>query len=113
MRSKKDIHPASYKLVTLYRLTSDEPFVQLSILSHETGYRYGHHQITGQVKNEGATTAKSVEVVCTYYDSAGKVIDESYDWLGNIEPGATASFELRMSREIEPHHYELQVQGRR
>jgi hypothetical protein len=108
---QKDIHPASYKLVTLYRLTSDEPFVELSILSHETGYWYKYHQITGQVENEGETTAKFVEVVCTYYDAAGKVIDESSDSLGNIEPGATASFKLRMSREIEPHHYELQVQG--
>ena len=109
---QKEISPASSKLVALYRFTETEPFTELSILSHETGYRYGHHHITGQVKNEGSTTAKSVKVVCTYYDAAGMVIGGSYDAIGNIGPDGAAAFELTMSREMEPHHYELQAQGR-
>jgi hypothetical protein len=109
------ISPASYKISMEYRVTTDEPFEGLAILSHTPSVdSLGYHRIVGEVKNNGTTQATFVKVVCTYYDSSGTVIGKAYTYTNpyTINTGDTAPFELSSYRELTPAYYELQVQGR-
>ena len=110
------IVPASYKLTVSYLATADQPFQGLAILSNTPSVdSSGYHKIVGEVKNNGAAQATYVEVDCTYYDSAGKVMGISYTFTDpkDLNAGDVAQFELSsFPRIITPASYELQVQGR-
>lgn len=108
------INPSSYKLSVDYQVTQDQPFQGLVILSHTPSVDgSGYHKIVGEVKNNGANQATYVQVICTYYDSAGIVIGKSFTFTDpyTISVGDTAPFELSSYREFTPANYELQVQG--
>jgi hypothetical protein len=109
------ITPASYTLTVSYEVTTDQPFEGLVILSNTPSVDIaGYHNIVGEVKNNGATQSTYVKVVCTYYDSAGKVMGKSYTFTdpSDLGLGDTAPFELSSyPRIITPASYELQVQG--
>ena len=106
------IEPASYEL----SVTWDEaPFEGLEIISHSSYITSsGYHRIFGTVKNNGSEEAEYVEVVCTYYNSEGNVIDaeRTYTDPSDIEVNETAIFEISLWRKISPSSYEFQVQGR-
>ena len=106
------IEPASYEL----SVTWDEaPFEGLEIISHSSYITSsGYHRIFGTVKNNGSEEAEYVEVVCTYYNSEGNVIDTEWTYTdpSDIEVNETAIFEISLWRKIRPSSYELQVQGR-
>jgi hypothetical protein len=111
----EDITPASYELAIEYRVTTDQPFEGLAILSHTFSVdNSGYPRIVGEVKNNGAMQATFVNVVCTYYDSSGTVIGkaDAYTNPYTLNAGDTAPFELSLYRELTPAYYELQVQGR-
>lgn len=104
-----------YLLRGSYSTTTEEPFVGLHILSHWSWVdAQGYHWIGGQVQNNGDTTAGSVMVVATYYDSEGAVIgtDTVSPASRRLVPGQTEFFEVySYPRKIEPASYSLQVQG--
>ena len=110
-----EITPASYKLTVDYLTTSEQPLSGLAILSHTPSVdSLGYHKIVGEVKNNADKEADFVQIVGTYYDSAGKVIGASYTFTNpeDLGVGDTAPFELSSyPRKINPTSYELQVQG--
>ena len=57
----------------------DTPNTRLAILNDALSYdQYGYYHVTGQMGNAGSTTANNVQVVVTFYDSSGKVVDAAY-----------------------------------
>ncbi len=71
----------------------------------------GNVRITGTVANKNDFTVKSATIAGVLMDADGRIVSEgSTVVLGGIEPGASASFDLRI--EYEPYaRYELYVQG--
>ncbi len=106
---------AGYSLDVQYDTTQDQPFEGLTILSQTASIDLqGLHNVVGEVKNNGASEATYVEVVGTYYNSAGNVIGISFTYTepSTINAGATSSFELTSyPLAVTPARYELQVQG--
>lgn len=106
---------AGYSLDVQYNTTQDQPFEGLTIVNPTASIDpQGLHNVVGEVKNNGASEATYVEVVGTYYNSAGKVIGISFTYTDpdTINAGATSSFELTSyPLAITPARYELQVQG--
>jgi hypothetical protein len=111
------IAPSSIKLTVDYQVTTDQPFEGLVILNHTPSVDdLGYYKVVGEVKNSGADQVQDIKVICTYYDSAGKVIGKS--WASTaflyVSVGDTATFELSSyPRKFTPASYELQVQGQR
>lgn len=56
----------------------------------------GHMHVVGEIKNFGANTATSIQVVCAYYDEEGTVIAAALTPPNpaELETGETASFEI-------------------
>ena len=110
------IEPTSYKLKVSYRVTNEEPFAGLEILSHSAKIdEFGYHKIVGEVENNGTRASSYVKVVCTYYDAKEEVIgtDSTYTDPSDIDVGDRAPFELSSyPRKLRPSSYELQVQGK-
>jgi hypothetical protein len=110
-----DASLASYSLDVQYTTTQDQPFEGLTIVNQTASIDpEGLHNVVGEVKNNGASTANFVKVMGTYYNSAGKVIGISFTYTdpATINAGATASFALTSyPLAITPAKYELQVQG--
>jgi len=71
----------------------------------------GNVRITGTATNENAFAVRDVNIAGTLLDAGGQIVSlGSTRVLGNIEPGASAAFDLRI--EYKPYaHYELFVQG--
>lgn len=71
----------------------------------------GNVRITGKVTNQNDFVVKSVTVAGMLQSADGRVVSEgSTIVLGSIEPGASASFDLRI--KYEPYsRYELYIQG--
>jgi hypothetical protein len=71
----------------------------------------GNVRITGAVANRNDFVVKSATVAGTLLDAGGRVLSEgSTIVLGDIAPGASARFDLRI--EYEPYaRYEVHVQG--
>jgi hypothetical protein len=107
------ITPSSYKLSEEYQMTLRQPPQGLAILNHTPSTTSGDYKIVGEVKNNGATQATYVKVVCTFYNSSGLVIGmgTTYTNPNTISAGGTAPFELHSYRKLTPAYYELQVQG--
>ena len=114
--SPGEVSPKSYRVDVSWQQAEEEPFDGLTIVGHSGEVdSQGCYQITGEVRNEGTETAHSVNVVCTCYDSEGKVREalSGYTDPQDIEPGDTAPFELSSyPTQLEPAHYELQVEAR-
>ncbi|NQE53084.1 hypothetical protein C5S29_05785 [ANME-1 cluster archaeon GoMg3.2] len=110
------IRPASYKLKVSYKVSNEEPFAGLVILSHSDRIdSMGYHKIVGEVKNNGVSASSYVKLVSTYYDAKGEVIgtDFTYTDPSDIDAGDSAPFELSSyPRKLRPSRYELQVEGR-
>jgi hypothetical protein len=73
----------------------------------------GNVRITGSAINENEFPLKSVTVAATLIDGSGQIVSTgSTTVLGDIESGASASFDLRI--EYEPYtRYEVYVQAAR
>ena len=73
----------------------------------------GYVRITGTVTNENTFAVKSATIGGTLIDDNGQIVSVGTTTvLGDIEPGASASFDLRV--EYEPYaRYEVYVQGAR
>lgn len=71
----------------------------------------GNVRITGQVTNQNDFVVKSATVAGTLLDAGGQVVSQgSTIVLGDIAPGASARFDLRIAHE--PYaRYEVYVQG--
>jgi hypothetical protein len=107
----------SVKLDETYRPTTGEPYSGLQILSHSSYIsRIGTYHVVGEVKNTGNRDVNYVEVIGTFYDSSGKVVDASFTYTdpSDVSAGQTSPFDLIvMSPQVSKiKTYELQVQGR-
>jgi len=71
----------------------------------------GNVRITGTATNENAFAVRDVNIAGTLLDAGGQIVSlGSTLVLGNIEPGASVAFDLRI--EYKPYsQYELFVQG--
>jgi uncharacterized protein (TIGR02588 family) len=78
------------------------------------------YHIVGEVQNNGAQTAKFVQVSATLYDSSNKVIgtDFSFTNPSDIDPGQKAPFEITIGTDKVMggdlsiiDHYAVQVSG--
>lgn len=54
--------------------------------------------VTGQIKNQGALTARFVQAIVTYYDASGKVVgvDSSYTDPTNLSPNQTGNYDTQL-----------------
>jgi hypothetical protein len=60
--------------------------------------------VEGEVKNNSSTTAVLVQVIGTFYDSAGQVVGTEYSFTNpnDILPGAVATFHIILSKASIP-----------
>lgn len=111
--------PHNYSLTAKGIETDEKPIASLEI-ANLTGWvdGEGFYRIVGEVHNKGSMVAKSVRVVCAYYDSNGNLITTSGDIVYpiSVNPGGKADFELssrpfpltvdNFDLFIAVHHYE-------
>ncbi len=95
----KDATWARYELSVIGAAGPVAPLPRLTILNTNPGMSpYGTFQITGTVRNDQGVSVRSVVVVATLYDVAGKVIDcartVSPVYYPELAPGATWDFTI-------------------
>lgn len=89
--------PHNYTLVAKGVETDQEPITSLEILNvTEWVDGEGFFRIRGAVHNKGSMIAKSVKVVCAFYDPTGSLITTSSDITDpiSVNPWGKADFEL-------------------
>lgn len=72
------------------------------ILSHsEAGSDFGNLYVVGEVKNNLSTVVNYVQIVGTFYDSSGLIIDSDFTYtdLDYLRPGEKSPFRLIISNE--------------
>jgi hypothetical protein len=76
--------------------------------------QFDNLEVLGKVKNTGAKTVSSVEVIVTAYDEGDKLIDvfSGYVVQDTIEPGEAGTFEVRSSQIKNAKRVELTVTAR-
>lgn len=85
--------------ITSYNTATAKP-LGLEILGNSSRIdAFGNMIINGTIKNTGAETAESVNIIATYYDSGGNVIAVSYSITepSNIEPGLALPFQTELA----------------
>lgn len=111
--------PHNYSLTAEGLETDEKPIASLEI-ANLTGWvdGEGFYRIVGEVHNKGSMVAKSVRVMCAYYDPNGNLITTSSDIVYpiSVNPGGKADFELssrpfplavgNFDLFIVVHHYE-------
>lgn len=90
--------PQKARLQWQWKETDEEPSRAIAVIN-KTGYfdyDLGYFKLNGEVKNQGNKPAKYVEIIATFYNKDGKVIDAdfTYSSLDVISPGATSPFEV-------------------
>jgi len=87
------------------------PVVLSGVVASKDGI--GNVRITGAVVNENAFTVKNPSVGGALIDASGRIVSVgSTTVLGDVEPGASVPFDLRI--EYEPYvRYQLYAQGTR
>jgi len=99
-----------------YAITSEAPYGGLSVLSHSSNLdAYGWYNVVGEVKNVGTQSAEYVQVIATFYNSAGTVIGTEFTFTSPSDLAAdqTAPFEMTVldtTVSAQIASYELQVQ---
>jgi len=104
--------PAKYELVLSYVKTSKETIAGLEIIDQTASIdKYGNYRVNGVIQNKGERKANLVSVVCTYYNSEGKVMAISRTHVSSeIEPGEEEAFETSSKpHKIVPASYELLI----
>ena len=104
--------PARYELTLSYVRTSEETVGGLEVVNRTSSIdKDGYCRIEGEVQNSGARKAFSVKIICTYYDSEGKVLAVSHAYVSSeMDTGDKAPFELSSKpHKINPASYELLV----
>lgn len=111
--------PHNYSLTAKGVETDEKPIASLEI-ANLTGWvdGEGFYRIVGEVHNKRSMVAKSVRVICAYYDPNGNLITISSDTVYpvSVNPGGKADFELssrpfsstvgNFDLFIVVHHYE-------
>lgn len=90
-------HVHHYTLTLAASYVTDPLPLGLEILSQNSSVDIsGTMHITGQIKNIGSERATSVELLATFYNASGNVVDASYDYStpSDLDSGQTASFEV-------------------
>ena len=108
------IQPASYRLDIEYSTTSEQPLTGLRIQSSSASVGGEYCEIVGEVSNSSNMPAEFVNIIATFYDSTGAVIDTSFTYtdIDVVQAGGTAPFRLSSyPRKISPASYKVQVQG--
>jgi hypothetical protein len=106
---------STFRLTVDKQATTDEAYDGLTIRSPAVDKSDGYHVI-GEVKNSGSRKLNSVEVLGTFYDSSGHVIDTAWVAYSSTSaqiPGGITRFTL-VSRYPQPSaiaSYKLDVQG--
>lgn len=107
-----------YDLQVDYKVTSETPYRDVTILSHSSYISHDYYYIVGEVQNVGDKTIEFVKIVATFYNGQGIVVGKSFTYteIDEIAPGQKSPFELtsypRKASEISVDHYSLQVQAR-
>lgn len=69
-------------------------------------------EISGQVKNNTSESQEYVQIIGTFYDESGVVVDVgmTYSSVDVLQPGGTSPFKLTVKNRNEITDYKLQVQ---
>ncbi len=72
---------------------------------------FGWYEVVGEVRNTGSTLARYVQVVATFYDASGAVIDtsSSYTNPSDISPASAAPFKVWSTKGSSVARYKLVV----
>jgi len=111
--------PTRYNLLAVGLETDEEPYGLLKIKNVKDWVDdKGFHKVSGEVYNMGPMIAKSVRVICAYYNYEGKLlaISDSVVDPVSIKPGGKSRFEvssypftfraMRYDLFVAAHHYE-------
>jgi len=109
--------PKSYKLRAIGLETNEEPYDFIKIKNVKSWIdKDGFHRVSGEVYNKGPLIAKSVRVICVYYDAEGKilVISDTVTDPISIIPGGRSHFDISSYPfPIKARRYDLFVSVRR
>jgi len=86
----------------------------ITVVSHETRpASFGRLQITGELRNDQTVIMRSAQVLVTFYDEAGKVVNVAMGYASNstLRPGETTVFTLNALRDVPFATYQIYAQG--
>lgn len=88
--------PAPRKAIVLPTLRPSPPIRVLSINVVDKVSRGKTWVVAGEVRNEGNTVARLVDVNVTLYNASGGVVDTAHDYAdpSPVAPGGTATFKV-------------------
>lgn len=106
---------AQYTLQMQWEPASDTAFQGITLVGtpQVNVDSIGFTHISGQVRNDGSSAAKFVQIIATFYAADGTVVGTDYTFasLDTIQPGQTSPYEL-ISQPVRPYAtYRLQVQA--
>jgi hypothetical protein len=86
----------------------------LAVVSDAQAQKFGRTYIVGEVVNNDQKPLRSIKIIATFYDDAGKVIGTnfSYATLDVVAPGAKSPFEISAADSSGFKRYALAVEGR-
>jgi len=89
--------------VTSASYTTDQPNTKLKVKGTSSNIdQIGSYHALGEVANTGSTTAKSVEVIVTFYNSTGGVVDTGLTFTSpsDLNAGATGPFDAPTNTNV-------------
>jgi len=99
----------TYKLNLSYVQTSEQPADVLELVDLANQTEGNDFTISGRVVNKRIFDARSVRVVCAYYDGNGTFVGLSRQLITSIDAGGSAEFELSMDVSGGISSYDLMV----
>ena len=108
----------NYSIKVLSALpAATESFVGLHIFGNSSDIdSAGDYSVAGKIGNSGNTTAQYIQVIGTFYNSAGKIVAAVLvlSYPNNLDPQQTGSFNITVSvnvNEVASYYLQLQIQG--
>ena len=103
---------ASEALIVRALNTSTSPRGDLTVVSSNVTVQGTILLITGQVRNDGATSASSVQVVASLFDGANQIVNAGLSGTSTLTAGASGPFSISIPNNWQGYtSVELQVQG--
>lgn len=92
--------------------TTTPPRSDLTVVSSNVTVQGSSLLITGQVRNDGATSASNVQVVASLFDSANQIVNAGSSGTSTLAAGAAGPFSIAIPANWQGYTaLELQVQG--
>ncbi len=103
---------ASNALIVRALSSATPPRSDLTVISSNVTVQGTILLITGQMRNDGATSASNVQVVATLYDGANQIVNAASSATSTLAAGASGPFSINFPANWQGYTTsELQVQG--